>query len=222
MDAHEVMTELESLGSEQTRKTWCRHGAAEPMFGVKFGDMAKLQKKIRVDHALAKQLWKTGNHDARLLACQVADPAKVTEAELKTWAREVKDSSTADALASFASQTPLAARTRDAWLADPKLQRAGWSLVGHCARNGAPLDERTALAYVKRLEAEIHEAENWTRRTMMYTLIGLGGQSATLRKAAEAAARAIGPVAFDAGNTACEFPQPLPYIAKIWARKKKA
>ena len=55
---------------------------------------------------------------------------------------------------------------------------------------------------------------------MMYVLISLGGRSASSRKAAEAAIKRIGPVAFDPGNTACEFPDPIPYIAKIWARKK--
>jgi 3-methyladenine DNA glycosylase AlkD len=69
----DVMQDLEALGSEQTRKTWRRHGAAEPMFGVKFGDLAKLQKRIKVNHALAAELWKTENHDARLLAGMVAD-----------------------------------------------------------------------------------------------------------------------------------------------------
>lgn len=220
MDAHEVMKELEALGSEATRKTWSRHGAAEPMFGVKHGDLAKLKKRVKTDHALAKQLWQTGNHDARLLACMVADPAQITASELKTWAVEVKDSGTAEALAAFASRTPHAPETRDAWLADPRLQRAGWSMVAHGAKDGALIDDATLLVLLRRIEAEIHHAENWTRRTMMYALISIGGRSPTLRKAAESAARRIGPVAFDPGVTACEFPEPTAYIAKVWARKK--
>ena len=220
MNLTETMQQLETFGSEQTRKTWRRHGAAEPMFGVKFGDLAKLQKSIKVDHALAAELWRTGNHDARLLACMVADANVITEKVLKAWASEAKDSSTAEALAALASQTPMAAKIREVWLADPKMRRAGWSMVGHCAKEGISIDEVTSLNYIKSIEADIHKAENWTRRTMMYVMIGLGGRSATLRKAAEAAVKRIGPVAFDPGNTACEFPDPIPYIAKIWARKK--
>ena len=219
MNLTETMQQLETFGSEQTRKTWRCHGAAEPMFGVKFGDLAKLQKQIKVDHALAAELWRTGNHDARLLACIVADAAAITEKELKAWASDVKDSSTAEALAALASRTSMAAKIREVWLADPKLCRAGWSMAGHCAKEGL-IDEATSLDYIKRIEADIHKAENWTRRTMMYVLIGIGGRSATSRKAAEAAIKRIGPVAFDPGNTACEFPDPIPYIAKIWDRKK--
>ena len=150
----------------------------------------------------------------------VADANAVTEKELKAWAASVKDSSTADALAALVSRTSMAATLREAWLADTKLRRTGWALVGHCAKAGNALDEAAALGYLKRIEAEIHGAENWTRRTMMYVLIGIGGASAKTRKAAEAAIRRIGPVAFDPGNTGCEFPDALPYLAKIWARKK--
>jgi 3-methyladenine DNA glycosylase AlkD len=175
MNLNEAMKELEALGSEQTRKTWHRHGAVEPMFGVKFGDLAKLQKRIKVNHSLATELWKTENHDARLLACMAADASAITEKELKAWASTVKDSSTAEALANLASRTPLAAKIREVWLADPKLLRAGWSMVGRCAKDGVLLDEAASLSYIKRIEAEIHKAENWTRRTMMYALIGLGG-----------------------------------------------
>ena len=220
MNLNDAIQQLEALGSEQTRKTWRRDGTAEPLFGVKFGDLAKLQKRIKVDHALASELWHTGNHDARLLACMVADANTITEKELRAWASEVKDSSTAGALAAFASRTPMAAKIREDWLADPKLQRAGWSMVGHCAKDGASLDAVISLNYLKRIEADIHRAENWTRRTMMYVVIGIGGRNATMRKAAEETIRRIGPVAFDPGNTACEFPDPLPYIAKIWDRKK--
>ena len=225
MDLHQAMQELEALGSEQTRKTWGRHGAAEPMFGVKFGDLGKLHKRIKTDHALAKALWQTGNHDARLLACMAADPSQSTAQELNAWAAEVKDSATAEALAAFASRTPRAAQVREAWLAEPRLQRAGWSMVAHAAvargqKDGEGLDEAAALDYLKRIEAGIHQAENWTRRTMMYALLGIGGCSPALRKAAEAAIRRIGPLAFDPGKTACEFPDPLPYLEKIWARKK--
>lgn len=220
MNITDAMQQLEAFGSEQTRKTWCRHGAAEPMFGVKFGDLTKLQKQIKVNHALAAELWRTGNHDARLLASMVADAGAITEKELKAWAAAVKDSSTAEALAALASRTPMAAKIREAWLADAKMRRAGWSMVGHCAKDANALDEAASQGYIERIEADIHGAENWTRRTMMYALIGISVRSATLRKAAEAAIKRIGPVAFDPGNTACEFPDPLPYIAKIWARRK--
>ena len=79
----EVMRLLEQLGSEQTRKTWARHGAKGPMFGVKFGDLFKLMKRIDVDRTLTRELWATGNVDARNLAMKIADPLEITPAGTK-------------------------------------------------------------------------------------------------------------------------------------------
>ncbi len=52
------------------------------MFGVLFGELFKLMKRIDVDHELARELWATGNVDARNLAMKIADPLAMTPDEL--------------------------------------------------------------------------------------------------------------------------------------------
>ena len=86
----EAMSALEAAGSEQTRKTYLRHGAQEPMFGVSFATLQTMRKAIGVDHELACALWRTGNADARNLAMKIADPAQMTAAELDLWAAAVQ------------------------------------------------------------------------------------------------------------------------------------
>ena len=88
MTLAETMRELEQAGSEQTRKTYARHGATGPMFGVSFATLKGLLKRIGVDHELACALWETDNLDARNLAVKIVDPARLTAAELDKWARE--------------------------------------------------------------------------------------------------------------------------------------
>ena len=48
-------------------------------------------------------------------------------------------------------------------------------------------------------------------------LITIGGRNAALRKVATAAAKRIGKVDVDYGDTACKTPDAGPYIAKMWA-----
>ena len=76
MTAQQVLAELQKLGSEQTKKTLLRHGAKEPLFGVKIGDTKPLQKKLRGDTDLALALFDTGNYDAMYLAGLVCDPPR--------------------------------------------------------------------------------------------------------------------------------------------------
>lgn len=68
MSFQDTMSALEKAGSAQTRKTYARHGASEPMFGVSFATLKILYKRIRVDQELAEALWNTGNFDAHNLA----------------------------------------------------------------------------------------------------------------------------------------------------------
>jgi hypothetical protein len=49
------------------------------------------------------------------------------------------------------------------------------------------------------------------------TLITIGGRNSTLRRAALAAAKRIGKVEVDHGDTDCKTPAAGPYIEKMWA-----
>src|SRR5438445_753501 len=88
MTATEILNELEKNGSEQTRKTYARHGVTGKQFGVSYAVLKPLAKKIETDHALAKQLWDSGVHDARILALTIADPDVADEALLDRWAQQ--------------------------------------------------------------------------------------------------------------------------------------
>jgi hypothetical protein len=45
MDVATALGELSAAGSEQTRKTYRRHGAPEPLFGVSFATLRALAKR---------------------------------------------------------------------------------------------------------------------------------------------------------------------------------
>lgn len=85
MNLEQVMHELEQMGSVQTRNTYQRHGFKEPMYGVKIGDLKKLANKIKKDHELGLELYRTGNYDAKYLAQYIVDPKKMTKKILDEW-----------------------------------------------------------------------------------------------------------------------------------------
>ena len=89
ISGEEVLRRLESLGTAQNRKIYRRHGAGEKLFGVSFANLEKLQKEIKVDHELAQRLWASGNHDARVLAAMIADPAATSLQLLNCWKKDL-------------------------------------------------------------------------------------------------------------------------------------
>lgn len=50
--------------------------------GKSYKELGLLEKRIKVDQALAEELWDTGNHDARILATKVADPNELDRATI--------------------------------------------------------------------------------------------------------------------------------------------
>lgn len=219
MSLAETMRALEKAGSAQTRKTYARHGAREPMFGVSFATLKTLVKRIGVDHELALALWDTKNHDARTLAMKIADPAKIGPSDLDRWARETCTRMCGCYAAMLAAESPHGAAKAREWFAtsDATLRAAAWTLAGFIAT----LDEKTPDEwFVQRLahiEKAIHSAPNAEREAMNMALITIGGRNAALRRAATAAAKRIGKVDVDYGDTACKTPDAVPYIEKMWA-----
>jgi hypothetical protein len=221
MSLAEAMETLEAAGSAQTRKTYTRHGAREPMFGVSFATLKAMVKRIGVDQELAVALWETGNYDARNLAMKVADPQQMTEALLDRWARE-QNANMGGAwsyLAYLCVEGPHAPGRAESWLAaqDDVLVVTGWCVVGAMAM----VDEETPGAWFQarlaEIEAAIRTAPNARRLAMLNTMIAIGCRSGPLRELASAAAVRIGPVEIDHGDTACKTPEVVPTLEKTWA-----
>lgn len=221
MTIGEVMAELERLGTAQNRKVYARHGVRGPMFGVSFGNLRELQKKVKRDHALAGALWRTQNHDARVFATLIADPAAAAPAQLDGWAEDLDNSVLADALATFVRRSPDAVAAMERWTAssDEWVARAGWALLAHLAQERPELEQERLEAKIEQIEEGIHGAANFARHAMNAALIAVGGRSEALREKAVAAARRIGKVEVDHGDTGCKTPDAVAYIDAIWARR---
>lgn len=219
----EAMQTLESLGTEQNRKIYRRHGAAEPMFGVSFANFGKLQKKIKTDQNLAVELWKTGNFDARVLATMVADSQATPPDLLDLWVKDLEGYSITDLFGKFVAQTPHAAAKREQWMKSRTefTAQAGWLLLSYALASGEPLSTEYLKDRLSFIEANIHKAMNRVRHSMNGVVIGIGLYRPDLRPLALAAAARIGKVVVDHGKTSCETPDAAAYIVKTLARQAK-
>ena len=223
MDVATAIGRLEAAGTEQYRAIYRRHGAHDPMYGVLVSTLDKLAREAKRDQALADALWATGNYDARLLACKVADPAAMSEEKLDAWLAEIDVYVEVDIfVASVASQVPGVRARADRWAAEIRdwTSQAGWDLYAWLAINDRDLDDGYFLDLLARIERGIATAGNRTRHSMNGTLIAIGVRNDDLRVAAEAASGRIGIVVVDHGKTGCVTPAALPYIAKTWDRRR--
>jgi len=217
MNAQEILTTLRKLGKPQTAAIYKRHGSGDNVFGVLTSEIARIQKKIKVDHALAMELWKTGNAEARILALQVADPEKLTRGDADGLVKDGPVRFIDFYLSGLLARSPIADQTMRAWMksTEESPREIGYAILGARLKDDpASVSDADAEKVLATIEKEIHRSPNWARRAMNGALISIGVYKPALRKKAIEAARRIGKVEVDHGETGCKTPDAAPYIEK--------
>ena len=219
----QVMSELENYGTGQNRKIYAQHGVGEAMFGVSYGNLNALKKQIKTDHALAKKLWASGNHDARVLATKIADPKQADSETLDAWARDLDNYVITDALSEYVSKTKLNRDKMEAWVDNDSewISTAGWNLLGYLALKDKSLPDSFFQPYLDTIARDIHDRKNRVRYAMNNALIAIGSRNDALEPQALTVADTIGAVEVDHGETNCETPAAADYIKKTRARQKQ-
>lgn len=219
-----IIADLKKKGSEKTRAIYARHGmAGKPMFGVSVADLKVIAKTIKGQQDLACELYATGNLDAMYLAGMVADGAQMSKEQLNAWAdgaaglQMISEYTVAWVAVENAQGRELALQ----WIKSKKehVASSGWcTYSGLVATNpDAVLDLAEIESLLKTVVKGVGSAQNRVRHTMNYFVIAVGSCVKPLLKQARAAAKQIGDVSVDVGDTACKVPLATAYIQKIEA-----
>jgi 3-methyladenine DNA glycosylase AlkD len=217
MTAKEVVEELRTLGAESIKKVLRNHGVQEPFFGVKIGDMKKIQKRIKKDYQLALDLYDTGNYDAMYLAGLVADDARMTRKDLDRWAKKANGGALASATVPWvAAGSPHGYEIALEWIEseDENVAVAGWATLSSLVamKDDDDLDTAVLKRLLGRVQKTIHQQPDSVRSAMNGFVIALGTYVQGLSDLAEQAAAKIGKVTVDMGDTACKVPDAVERI----------
>ncbi|HTD98960.1 MAG TPA: DNA alkylation repair protein [Mucilaginibacter sp.] len=220
MTVDEIMTELQSRGDANIKKILLKHGVKEPFFGVKIEYLKPIQKKVKKDYNLAKNLYATGNADAMYLAGLIADDAQMTRADLQTWVEQaVSDNINGFTVPWVAAEGKYGYEMAMEWIgsAYENIAAAGWATLNNVVALKADdeLDMPALRALLKRVTETIHSAPNRVKKVMNAFVIALGSYVTPLTEEAIAASKAIGTLTIDMNGTACKVPDAAEYIMKV-------
>jgi 3-methyladenine DNA glycosylase AlkD len=223
MTADQILKEIKPLGSESYCRIPRNHGVVDPMYGVKISDLKKIQKRVKMDYQLAKDLFDTGIYDARYLGGLIADDANMTKADLEGWLKKSNCSAVrCFTIAWVAAGSPHGYDLALKWIdsKDPNAQEAGWAtLCGIVAMTeDAKLDIVKLKQLLQRVEKTIQNAQNDVRYAMNNFVIAVGSYVLPLTEPAIQTGKKIGEVKVDMGNTSCEVPFGPDYIEKVRKR----
>lgn len=211
----QTLAQLEALGNEKVRARNWRNGAGDNQFGVMQGDIRKLAAKIKTNHALALELWETGNLDAQLLAILLMVPKNLSADELDRMVRSVGSAQVAEWFSSYVVRKhPDKETLRQRWMTDvaPWAARAGWDLTAE--RIGKSPEGLDMTAILDRIESEMAAAAPEAQWTMNNCLAGIGIHFAEHRKRAIAIGEALGIFRDYPVSKGCTSP-----FAPIWIKE---
>ena len=223
MNAAEILTALEKSGKPQTAAIYRRHGAGENVFGTLTSEIARLQKKIKVNHALAMELWQTGNAEARILSLQVADPQRLTRTDADRFLSQGQIRFIGCYLAALLARSPIAREVMYDWMtsSDEYAREMGYGILSVILKDAPESFDDVELANIlETIEKEIHASPNWARYAMNGALISIGVSRPSCRAQALDTAKRIGKVTVDHGETNCKTPDAIPYIEKASTRNR--
>lgn len=222
MTAKAILDEIKPLGSEGYKKILLKHGATEPIYGVKIEELKKIQKRVKVDYRLALDLYDTGVYDAMYLAGLIADDAKMTKKDLRGWVKRASKPLAGCTVAWVAASSPHARELALEWIEsdDELVAVAGWATLSCLVsiKDDAELDTPELKKLLQRVQKTIHEAPNAVRYEMNAFVISAGCFVRELTALAKEVGEKAGKVEVDMGDTSCQVPSALDYIRKVEQR----
>jgi 3-methyladenine DNA glycosylase AlkD len=219
MTVNQIMTELQSMGNDSIKTLLMKHGIREPLFGVKIEHLKTIEKKVKKDYQLAKDLYATGNADAMYLAGLIADDEKMTAADLQVWVRQALSQNISEYTVPWvAAGSPQGYQLALQWIdaQEEHIAAAGWATLRDIValRPDAALDISSLKALLARVVKTIAAVDDRVRMMMNAFIISVGSYVPALSTTATAAAKQLGTLIVDMHGRACKVPDAAAYIEK--------
>ena len=230
MTKSEVLALLKANRNGRGLKNWQKLGADTgglKSFGIGLTQLRKLAKQVGRDHKLALQLWKTDNHDAKIIGLLIDEPKKLTREQIEEQVEEVDAGMLSHVFSSCDATLPKASFAFDlakGWIKskDEVRRRCGYGLIYELSKDQRhkALTEEFFLDLIQWINDEIETEESWVKLSMGGALMGIGKRTKKLNQAAIKVAKRIGPIDYDAGDTSCEPLDVLKHLTSDYLKKK--
>jgi 3-methyladenine DNA glycosylase AlkD len=193
--ARSVLRTLEGMGDPARAAGMARYGIrTDRALGISVTQLRGLARTLGRDHELAAALWRSGIHEARMLATLVDSPEEVSEAQMESWVRDLDSWDLCDgACGNLFDKTPFAFDKAVEWSGRaPEFEkRAGFALMAWLAVHRKGEDDRRFEAFLPLIEAQSRDDRQYVRKAVNWALRQIGKRSPSLHRRAIATAERI-------------------------------
>ncbi len=193
--AEAAIAHLRSLAAPEAREGMARFGInTDRALGLSMPVLRATARRIGRDQAVAEGLWRSGLHEARILAALVADPKACDAALLERWVAELDSWDVTDQFC-----LNLARRTADPYgmvarwcpREETFVRRAGFALIACLAVHDKRAPDDRFLALLPTIEAAADDGRNFVKKAVNWALRQIGKRNPSLNRAAIAGAERL-------------------------------
>jgi 3-methyladenine DNA glycosylase AlkD len=183
-----VIDEIRSNGNPHSLAGMARYGIqTKNACGVPVPRLRAISKNIGRHREMAQQLWKTGIHEARILAGMIDDPALVDEDQMEDWAKDFDSWDLVDgSCGNLFDKTSFAVKKAHEWSArkEEYVKRAGFVLMAELAVHDKKATNSTFQGFLPLIVREASDERNFVKKAVNWALRQIGKRNAMLNGAA--------------------------------------
>lgn len=191
-NAAEILEKLHALANPTNVAGMARFGiSAQGTLGVSMAALRKIAKGYGKNHELADELWSSGIHEARLMACLLDQASKVDEAQMERWVVNFDSWDICDQVClNLFVDTPFAYQKAIEWSERDEefVKRAGFVLMAVLAVHDKKADDQKFIPFLPIILREANDDRNFVKKAVNWALRQIGKRNQNLNRLAIEAA----------------------------------
>ena len=181
---NEIIEWLRSQRNDNNVEGMSRFGInTSTAFGVKMPVLRAKVKIYKKDMTLSLELWKTGFHEARMMAGFIADPKKITEKEMDDWVKDFNSWDICDVVCfGVFCKTEFYDKKIFEYAGNDSeyIRRAAFAMIAGLALTDKKLPDEAYYRYFDLIEKYSFDERNFVRKAVNWALRQIGKRNKAL------------------------------------------
>src|ERR1700730_2527450 len=174
----QVLRRMKSVASPESLKGIGRFGInTKKAYGVSIPHLRSLAREIGKGHELARELWASKIHEARILASMIDDPLFVTDKQMEEWVRDFDSWDLCDqCIGNMLCRTKGAYEKAVVWSRSEEefVRRAGYAMMAYLAVHDKAGTDGKFLEFLSIIEQDSIDERNFVKKAVNWALRQIG------------------------------------------------
>jgi 3-methyladenine DNA glycosylase AlkD len=188
MEAKEILRSLKKMYNPKNVEGMVRFGInPKNTMGISVTDLRKMATLIGKNHNTAIELWKSGIHEARILATIIDEPHKVTEDQVEKWVQDFDSWDICDqACVNLFIKTGFYWKKSVEWSGRTEefQKRAGFSLMAVMAVHDKNSKDEKFIGLLSIIKNNSNDERNYVKKAVNWALRQIGKRNTKLNREA--------------------------------------